>query len=134
MNPIVITSRSIRCYLIPVQRRAALTGSFVWATRSEGWAGHELITCSKCGELMGIESDYKLYNPAGFHEDLVRSRCARCGAAMADVMRIYPEYYLADDGEIIHDPDLMFCEVQHFERRWIELETFCFESRPSSDG
>lgn len=125
---------SIRCILIPVQRPAALTGPFVWATRPEGWAGHELITCSNCGELMAIESHYKLYNPAGFQNDLVRSRCARCGAAMVDVMRDYPEYYLADDGDIVHDPDLMFCEIEHFEKRWVELETFLFDSCPRLNG
>ncbi len=91
---------SVRCWEIENYRSGAAAPDHLFITYPEDNSGHELITCTNCGELYAVTVVKEVYVGPPLSTKVKGLKCIKCGGQLEENFAYYPETYFAD-GELI---------------------------------
>jgi len=93
--------RLVRCF----RGFASLSGQFnteVFYTVPDFGYWNKLFICIECGELFVIDMDNPAVAGKTIEQIASNASCPNCGKRLAETIRVYPEYFRAEDGRIGH--------------------------------
>lgn len=98
---------SVRCWRVQNYRPGKATPDELWITYPEGSAGHDLITCLRCGTVFAVTLALAEYVGPDLKTKLKETLCSGCGSPLDGHWAAYPETYIAEGKEYRFERDRM---------------------------
>lgn len=97
----------VRCWKLENYRPGRSAPDELFITYPESNNGHELITCTNCGEIYAITVVKEVYVGPPLAEKIRDMKCVKCGKKLEENFSYYPENYISDGQRIAYQRSTM---------------------------
>lgn len=91
----------VRCWPIQLPSGDGRVEGGHFITYPDGFGGHELLTCTKCGHLYAVDAKGMSDTNRTLGEAIRGLRCIGCSCELAGSLQPYPETYLDRGGKLL---------------------------------